>query len=165
MQEVGKARRYWQSAVLAALILALVGIAAERIWTLRAAAERRGVQWTVAALRTAVSLEVARRAVASGLASVAALRGSNPMELLNRPPADYGGLEQNGNNEPAAGEWRFDPQTGELRYRYRFADTETRFRIALQYLDADGDGVFEHGTDQLQNVVLEETRKREHGHK
>ena len=152
----------FELAIAISIISILAAIGVDRMWSLRVEAERAAVAQVVGGIRSALGLEVARRAVRGELHTLPDLAGSNPMELLAQQPRGY--LGEVAPVNPAAAEtgtWYFDRTTGALAYRPRFggsfsaARPELRFRVVLRYRDNDGDGVFSKGADEISGLDLE----------
>ena len=129
----------YEFAIVVAITAALSTILLHRMDGYRRAAEDAAARHTVAALRTALQVEVAR-ALAQGRAdSLATLAAQNPMRLLARPPADYLGefaLSEQG--RVARHGWVFDPRDKILVYltseRERFASGKSElpaFKVEL----------------------------------
>ena len=151
-------------AVVVCIICILVVLAIDRLWALRAEAERAAVAQVVGALRSALGIETARRFVREGLQSVSELEGSNPMDLLVQQPPGYVG--ERDAPDPAAisgGDWYFEPTDGTLRYKVRFDGSFVstagprdwlRFRVVLRYRDLNASGQFEQGVDEISGLDL-----------
>jgi general secretion pathway protein G len=155
-----------ETVAITCLLLIFIWVAAEKIWELRVVAERTHVVSIVGNLQSALGLEVAERALEQGIPAVVALQGSNPMDLLQPPPANYAGEKQD--VDPAAekgGRWYFDLDARELVYRVEFEENfrsslagPARIRLALKvsYRDLNGNGSFDPGQDQMRNVSLQQ---------
>ena len=130
----------YEFAIVVAITAALSTILLHRMDGYRRAAEEAAARHTVAALRTALQVEVARHPN-----SVATLAAQNPMRLLDRPPADYLGeftLSETGRMEKNG--WVFDPRDKTLVYltseRERFASGKSelpRFKVEFTHTPAD----------------------------
>jgi hypothetical protein len=155
-----------ETVLLTCLILIFIWIATLKIWELRVAAERTHVISLMGKFRSGLGLEMAERAVEQGIPSVVALQGSNPMELLEVPPANYIGELQGA--DPAAvegGRWYFDLDARELVYRVEFDEyfssslpgpARIRLAVRVSYDDRNGNGSFDPGQDKLRNVFLQQ---------
>lgn len=122
----------------------------ERLLPLLGEAERMHIRMNHDALATAVNLENARRALQDKPEAMAALAGSNPMALVDRPPDNYIGAF--GDPDPAAidgGHWYFDREQDVLVYRVRHAryfhselagPPRVRFRIETEAAAAAASG-------------------------
>ena len=126
-------------AVVVAITALLSTVLLHRLDESRRAAEEAAARQTVAALRTALQVEVAR-ALAQGRAdTLATLAGQNPIRLLAHPPVNYLGefaLSEQG--RVARHGWVFDPRDKILVYltseRERFASGKSelpRFKVEL----------------------------------
>ncbi len=150
--------------VVVCLIAILFVIALDRIWSLRAEAERVAVAQTVGALRSALGLEVARIAVEEGPRALGQLDRANPMDLMMQPPTEY--LGELRAPDPALispGSWHFDAESRELVYRIRFPEAVqsaepppllVRYAIAVVFRDRNGNGIFDRGVDEVEGVDL-----------
>lgn len=152
------------------IVIVLVGllflVAAWRLLPLRGDAEAAHVASTIGTLRSALGLEVSERIVEDSLESAAALARSNPMALLASAPGNYAG-EVTSAESPAIspGDWYFEVDSGQLRYRVRFprylADrpvaepVELAWMVRLRYLDHNDNGQYDPGTDSLRGIALE----------
>lgn len=128
--------------VVVLCVLALVfGVALERLERYLELAERAAVEQNVAAINVGLTLKFATLAASGKGEAIAKDVGTNPVNVLARPPENYLGELY----APAAGSvgprsWYFDRSTGEFVYvpqRTRFlafaspANAVLRFRIAL----------------------------------
>ncbi len=103
------------------VVVLLVGVfmifAIDRMLRIQIAAERVSVQQTVAALKSAISLQTAELVLSQGLASIETLNNTNPMNYLQELPYNYIGLKNDhqASQYPAAS-WYYDPQLKVLVY-------------------------------------------------
>lgn len=103
------------------VVVLLVGVfmifAIDRMLRIQIDAERVSVQQTVAALKSAISLQTAELVVSKGLASIATLNHTNPMNYLQELPYNYLGMKNDhqASQYPAAS-WYYDPQLNVLVY-------------------------------------------------
>ena len=82
--------------------------------------EKTEVELTIVNIRAGLRYQVADRMISGRVTELAALEGSNPVRWLERPPAGYVGERRSANLEVTErGEWCFDPDRKELRYRPR----------------------------------------------
>jgi len=156
-----------QFVVILLLIGVFVTVAAQRIWQLRAAAERVGVEQMIGSIRSALGIRMALEAVNGGVEGLAQLAGGNPMALLDgeKLPWNYmGELDTLSPEEIPEHHWYFDRQRRILVYRLMFSDGFTtslegspriRFRLTLDYKDVDSDGVFDPERDYLKSIKFE----------
>ncbi|MDT8281175.1 MAG: prepilin-type N-terminal cleavage/methylation domain-containing protein [Gammaproteobacteria bacterium] len=106
------------------VVVLLVGVfmtfAIDRMLRIQIAAERVSVQQTIAALKSAVTLQVAEMVVNSGLNSITTLENTNPMNYLQELPYNYSGLksDQEVAHFPPAS-WYYDPLQNILVYRVK----------------------------------------------
>ncbi|MCW8983029.1 MAG: hypothetical protein OQK13_03205 [Gammaproteobacteria bacterium] len=138
--------RYYRLIALIILIAIFIVVAMQSIWKLRVAAERTHVAWMAGAMQSAIGLEIATRAVKGGLAEIAKLDRSNPLELLEnhkRPMMGaysfVGELDNPDPAEIAPRSWYFDTRSRELVYRVAMTDAfitdlegPARVRFALK---------------------------------
>jgi competence protein ComGC len=142
-----------ETLLVLALVLVFMLLATQRIIELRHAAERVGVQNTIATLQSALGMQMAVIALQQGMPGLAALHHSNPMDLLDPAPVNYQ-AEQLSQDEQAPGSWFFDREARQLVYRLRYpqrlqnSDTgqPDRIRLQLQVFYQDG---------QVQRVAIE----------
>ena len=126
-------------AIVVAVTAALSAVLLYRLDDCRRAAEEAATRRTVAALRTALQVEVARALAQGRTDALATLAAQNPMRLLARPPADYLGefaLSERG--RVVRNGWVFDPRDKILVYltpeRERFASGKSElptFKVEL----------------------------------
>jgi general secretion pathway protein G len=141
----GRGFTLYEFAIVVAITAALSALLLHRLDGYRRAAEEAMARQTVAALRTALQVEVARAQAQGRSETLAAIAQQNPMHLLARPPADYlgefalpepGRVAQNG--------WVFDPRDKTLVYlrseRESFASGKSKlptFKVELVRNPAD----------------------------
>lgn len=149
------------------LIGILAGFALQRLLPLIGKAETVSFAMVVNQLDNALLLETAKRIAAGESRSVTQLVGSNPMELMLRPPDTYLGELR----LPAVGalpkrSWYFDPVDETLVYKPgdagRFVDGERHlkrleFRVSLVYHDRDGDQRYSPKYDDFGGISLRPT--------
>lgn len=129
---------------LAALIVTvLVVLAFDRVAAIRGDMERARVQHTVAAMRSALALEFASLVVDDGLGQLQSHDGSNALELLAPPPAEYRGERSQADGAVEPGSWYYarDPGVVVYRPRYPFAFGGGRERLYWRVIagrDSDG---------------------------
>lgn len=151
--------------VVILLIGTLMLIALDRIWPLRAEAERVGVQTTVGALRSALGLEVADRVVNGRYETLVQLQHSNPMQLLAQTPPNYIGERDSVQPEQLEpGQWVFDRRQGMLIYRLRFTDNfssplsgpaRVRYRVLLRFHDKNANGKLDRPAESVAGLDLQ----------
>ena len=111
-----------ETLLVVALVLVFVLLASQRIMELRHAAERVGVQRTIATLQSALGTQMGVLVLQRGPEALPALHLSNPVALLDPPPPNDLG-EHEGPPEPLPpGSWYFDRGTRELVYRVRYPE-------------------------------------------
>ena len=106
------------------VVILLVGVfmsfAIDRMLRIQIDAERVSVQQTIAALKSAIILQVAEMVVNKGINSIAALENTNPMNYLQELPYNYSGLKSDREvaNYPLAS-WYYDSQQDILVYKVK----------------------------------------------
>jgi hypothetical protein len=82
--------------------------------------EKAEVEFTIRNIRAGLRYQVADRMIQGRMSELAVLDGSNPVRWLSYPPRNYVGERRSANLESTdEGEWCFDPDLKELRYRPR----------------------------------------------
>jgi general secretion pathway protein G len=147
MNRIGTKRGFtlYEFAIVAAVTAALSTVLLHRLDGYRRAAEEAAARQTVAALRTALQVEVARALAQGHPDALATLAAQNPMRLLGRPPADYlGEFALSNTGRMAQNGWVFDPRDKTLVYltseRERFASGKSelpKFKVEFTHGPAD----------------------------
>ncbi len=128
------------------LVVIIVGVLLvvflQRMVDLRVDIERTAVERTEAALRTALHIRLAELVVDDRRDEIAALEGSNALELLAAEPVLDGAVTDVDPDADATtigpGDWSYDAATGEIVYRPRYADAlpgddpEGRWRVVAR---------------------------------
>ena len=147
------------------LLAILVAVLLNRILAVQADAERVGLEYFVATLRSAVGIKVATLVARDDLPGMAALVDSNPMDLLPETPGNYRGVLA-GSAKVESGEWYFDRSKQALVYRIQNTEifhggfgppAEVRFVLAPVYVDRNNNGRYDAG-DTVRFVRLETAR-------
>lgn len=156
---------YIELLVITILILIFIVMVINRVWPLRIAAERVSMEHMLGTLNSALGIEMVARASHGGLAHMADLEGSNPMNLLDEPPANYIGELQTPEPENIDGySWYFDRTRKILVYRVAnddYFETElpgparARFQLRLHYRDSNNNQRYDPGIDTLAALRLE----------
>lgn len=82
--------------------------------------EKTGVELTVLNMRSGIRYQIADRMINGNINELATLNAGNPVQWLERPPADYvGELRADAPDSVGKGSWYFDLVQRELRYRPR----------------------------------------------
>jgi general secretion pathway protein G len=125
--------------IVVAVTALLSTVLLHRLDGCRRAAEEAAARQTVAALRTALQVEVTRALAQGRTDTLATLAAQNPIRLLAHPPVNYLGefaLSEQG--RVARNGWVFDPRDKILVYltseRERFASGKSelpRFKVEL----------------------------------
>ena len=104
--------------VAGTIVLVLMGLAAQRIWMLRAFAERIAFNNTVGVLHDAIGMKIASAMSRGHMARLAAWAGRNPIRLLAIPPRNYVGVVSSPRAQRIKpGTWYFDRVDRMLAYR------------------------------------------------
>lgn len=122
----------------------------ERVSIYQEMAEKTAAEVTVQNMRTGLRYRVAEMLLHQQEREITGLVGSNPIKLLDLPPANYAGeFVSNRLDQVPPGSWYFDPGKGEIAYRIRrhryFAagaggQAELRFRVNASFRKAGADG-------------------------
>lgn len=146
------------------LLLILITTATIKIWELRIAAERVGVQHTIGSLRSALGITLSELVINGGTQAITQLEHSNPMRLWNPSPSNYLGEFTTKEAPDMEGVWYFDIGRGELVYRVRFTDyflssnpsfpDTARYQVQIHYKYNDTD-LPDGPTNKITGVALE----------
>lgn len=156
--------RLAELAILALLIVIFIGFVIDKVWELRAAAERLAVIRTVNAIRSSLGTEAMQRAIAGETASLASLHHGNPMTLVDdKPPGYLGRLNKPDPAQIPGYQWYFDTDRKVLVYRVANSDhfasslagvPRIRFQLQASYRDRNGNGRFDRGVEGLEGLNL-----------
>ncbi|HKJ76699.1 MAG TPA: hypothetical protein VKA64_05805 [Gammaproteobacteria bacterium] len=165
--------RLAELAVIAVLILTLIGVVIQKVWETRVAAERVAVLQTIGALRAALGITVATRTARGGLAALGPLHRSNPLDLLDKPPSGYLGEKDDPDPATIGGyHWYFDRRERVLVYRVansgRFeggppGPARIRLQLRTSFADRNGNGRYDPASERIDGirlVVLDDYRWR-----
>ncbi len=162
------ARHHGATRLELAITLTLIGVFAvvtlQRIWAFNRLAEPLAVEQMVGTARSALAIEVARRALDEGLGPVAELEGSNPLRLMERIPFTYEGELRDVDPATIPGfRWYFDLDRQLLVYRVGNGERlisslqgppRIRFRVIASYDDTNANGRFD-GDENLYGLDLQ----------
>lgn len=150
--------------IVIVLISVLFVLAVSRLLALQVDAERVTMETVAGTLRSALGMKVAEYIVKSKTAELAALEGSNPMDLLAEVPRNYlGELDGPDPGKLEDGNWYFDKRAHALVYLVRnkgyfsggvSPPPRARFMVQLVYSDRNGNKVFDSGVDEVQGLRL-----------
>lgn len=139
------------------LVLTFIGTATIKIWELRIAAEKTGIEYTLGTLRSALGIQVVTAITRQGVAALGHYEHTNPMQYLEVLPANYLGAFDGEPDKPVAGAWYFDRKQAALVYHVRFAKYLVNdnyrhpelihFQVQLAYQDANNNGKFDPVVD------------------
>ena len=131
-----------------AIISVLAVFALNRYYKLLVDVERTSMAHDLGVMRSAISMQVAGHYVASNMAALETLVGSNPMDLLAEKPNNYiGAIRQKRLESIERGSWFYDRKDGTLTYLVRnqlYFETElelpirARFKIIPVHSDRTG---------------------------
>jgi len=111
--------RLLEWALVAAVLVALIGAFERQVEVVQGQAERLTVQLTLKALRDTLTLEQLRKAMRPPVASTAP-KTINPFALLQGVPNFAGSATMATVGTVAPGNWVFDPDCGCIGYRLRY---------------------------------------------
>jgi hypothetical protein len=111
--------KFYQLALVSILILIFIVVAVDRIWRLRAEAERLAVFYTLAAIQSSLAGQLAQLAAQRHVDGLNRLHRSNPIELV-QPPRNYHGILESLTIPPDQSGWYFVEDEGVLAYRAQF---------------------------------------------
>lgn len=150
--------------IVIVIISVMLVLAISRLLALMVDAERVTMESVAGTLRSAIGMKVAESIVKSKVAELAALEGSNPMQLLAETPRNYlGELDGVDPTTLEDGNWYYDKRDKTLVYLVRnrgfFTGGQTkppraRFAVRLVYSDRNRNGVFDAGVDEIQGLRL-----------
>ena len=144
------------------IISTLLFISLDRLWAIRAAAERASVIQVIGNIKSALGLEVVRLALQSKMADIALLDKANPILLLAQAPTTYiGELESDSVTE--TGVWYFDKKNKALIYNVIFDENfktiltglpRIRHQVKLMYKDNNHNKQFDSAYDNIYGLDL-----------
>ena len=107
--------------IVVIFVIGILGVVAlDRYYKLLVDVERTSMEHDLGVMRSAISMQVANFYIQGDSASLKALIGSNPIDLLKDKPDNYVGRFSVAEVEKIApGSWFFDPQQGVLNYLVR----------------------------------------------
>ena len=151
--------------VVIVAIAILAGLLLLRVLPLIGQAERVAYLQTKQQLQSALLLEAAERVVRGESQSLASLAGSNPIDLLLQPPANYVGTiaGSDGKSLPRRS-WLFDEDEKLLIYvpgsQAKFDPLDgpadrIQLMVSFVYRDRDADGTFNASVDHFDGLRLE----------
>ena len=171
-------RRY-EWALVAVFMAVLIGAFMQRMQGLEARAERAGFDLFVGTLRERIRIQNVVMLAGRQGHRATDLAGSNPVGLFQadgprpkwmedtvplEPPASYlGEVARLRGDVPAPGEWVFARRSGVLAYRVRdrrgfgLSREEPdllRFALAVDFVDRNGNGRFDAGSETARGLVL-----------
>ena len=155
-------------ALVVAAIAVISGLLLARVLPLIAQSERVAFQRTTRLLQNALLLEAAERIARGESATLSALAGSNPMQLLLEPPGNYRGVLDEADDRAARGRsWYFDEAMGELVYlpgalagidAAEEPPEDIRMHVSFVFTDRDSDGSFDASVDHFDGLRFESVK-------
>lgn len=139
------------------IISTLLFFSLDRLWAIRAAAERASVVQIIGNIKSALGLEVVRLALEGKMADIALLEKANPIPLLAQAPTTYIS-EKDSDNVNETGVWYFDEKDNALVYNVIFNENfktslqglpRIRHQIKLIYNDNNKNKQFDIGQDNI----------------
>ncbi len=132
--------------IVIGLVAALAGFLVTRLGRLQVDAERAAMQHVLQGVRSVLNLQVASWIASGRTGDLGELVGSNPMEQLSPPPANYVGRVRTDDVWwVRGGQWYFDEDDGFLVYRVQNDQSfespvagPPRARFKIQAVEADG---------------------------
>jgi len=110
-------------AIWAAIVAVLSGLFLGAVLYYEELGEKTEVELTILNIRSGLRYQVAERMFRGRMNELAALSTANPVQWLERPPADYEGERRDAQDGSIGkGRWYFDIDGRELRYRPRLRD-------------------------------------------
>jgi type II secretory pathway pseudopilin PulG len=147
--------------VVVVLVSIMAAFLLVRVLPLIGQAERVAFRQTTQQIQSALLLEAAERIVRGESASLAALAGTNPMDLLLEPPGNYLGARRSSDRSLPRRSWYFDADENLLVY---LPGRQAEFdplngpsdRIEMQvrfvYRDRDSDGAYNASVDRFDGL-------------
>ena len=145
--------------VLVIVIISILSLfAIDRMFSIRAAAERAVIKQMVGTIKSGLGIEVARLALAGNMPAVSKLNKTNPIYLLSQSPENYLGEKENGDHINEAGIWYFDKKLKSLVYNIAYTEDFTtslkgtprvRYQIKLIYHDQNNNKRFDLRSDSI----------------
>lgn len=153
-------------ALVVIVIAVLMMMFMRRMERVEAAMERAMVQLVVQDLQSRLLMYKADLTISGREDGLADIIGANPVGTIIPVLGNYAGAYDEVDWDAVLpGQWVFDRRAGTLEYRVIHEDwvdtpvrhpARIRLRIEPRYVDVDGDGRYDPGTDRLRTVVLDE---------
>ena len=143
------------------IISTLIFISLDRLWAIRAAAERASVIQVIGNIKSALGLEVVKLALQGKMADIAFLENANPIPLLAQAPTTYLGEKTELPSE--TGVWYFDNKKKALIYNVIFDENfkstlnglpRIRHQVRLIYNDNNHNKQFDIEHDNIYGLDL-----------
>jgi len=125
------------------IIAALIVLAFQHIAATRVDRERAAIKQTVAAVRSALALQLAERIVAREPGGARDYAGTNALAYLSPRPLPDAAPRKSTAARPPPGSWYFETDKGTVAYRPRYpealgTDGVLRWRVEPEYAGPEG---------------------------
>ncbi|HEY3487906.1 MAG TPA: hypothetical protein VGL10_07560 [Gammaproteobacteria bacterium] len=139
-------KRYFEWMISLIMLMVVVLVFFVQINKLSAIAERESIQQTLSTIRLGMQFYALKKIVVGEVPRMEQYADTNPLEMLQQPPANYAGeftASESSNAMP--GQWYYDTSAKQLVYRvahYPLFDAEAEpkeLRYQLQVSDAADD--------------------------
>lgn len=154
-------RNYKRMHLLVALtvIALLFGMFLTRVTRLSEESERIAAEQSVVTINTLLTQLVVKHALQGTLNELRVFADTNPMRLVEAQlgvvPANYAGELAGAHSATLrAGRWFYDVDARELVYPYVNRSAQLRVRLAVDFIDTDGDEIFDPDTDRVTGLHL-----------
>ena len=151
--------------VVITIIALLFVVAIDKLLILKVEAERTAMQTILGNIRSAMAIQVADHITRDDVDSLAKSEGLNPMDWLSSRPDGYiGVLDEPDPADVEPFKWYFDSYNNQLVYRVGNSDyfiseldgpKRARFKLKLDYTDADNNGRYNKKTDKIHGLRLD----------
>ncbi len=151
--------RRWHFLIALAVIGLLFAAFMTRVTRLSAESERVAAEQSVVILNTLLTQVLVKHAVRGKLNELLVYADTNPMRLVEAQhgvvPANYAGEISDAHSASVRrGVWYFDSAARELVYPYISRPAQLRVRLAVVFIDGDGNDVFDPDTDRVTGLHL-----------
>ena len=150
------------------LVITIIGllftVAIDRLLILKVEAERAAMQQIIGSLRSAMSIQVAKKISSGNIDKLAEMAGANPMDWLSEKPDNYIGFKDEPDPADIKGyTWYFDSYNKWLVYRVSNSQyfssplkgtARARFKVNFDYTDTNENGDFDPNIDEIHGLTL-----------
>jgi general secretion pathway protein G len=150
--------------VAVAVIGILITVLLQRLWYYQDQAEQRGIEMTVANVRTALEIKVVEAQLPGRNIDLTILAEENPFNLLKDKPVNYAGeLFSPTDRDIGAGNWVFDRTNKSVIYllnnRNSFEDAQSkRLKFKVKLFRLPSSPAKPSGTPEHQGVAFEQVK-------